>query len=201
MAKKPARPTRKSPAKPKTARTAGKRVARAPAKKKPARPAARKVTARRPAKPKVKRPKAKPAAKKKTAPKSKAKPVSKPKPRVAKPVAKPAPALKQGAKQAPVVAKPLAKQPAGTKGTIAQAGAPVGKHPAVPAVKPTTSEIAAKIAGKRAEDAAQKKKGRNGRHAEPPRELTAADVEARKRRLKTLIVLGKERGFLKIGRA
>jgi hypothetical protein len=42
--------------------------------------------------------------------------------------------------------------------------------------------IAAKIAGKRAEDAASKK-GRNGRHAEmAPRVLTPADVEARKRR-------------------
>ena len=43
----------------------------------------------------------------------------------------------------------------------------------------------------------RRKKGKNGRHAEiAPRELTPADVEARKRRLKTLIVLGKERGFL-----
>src|SRR4029078_13141191 len=32
-----------------------------------------------------------------------------------------------------------------------------------------------------------------------PRVLTPADVEARKRRLKTLIVLGKERGFLTFG--
>ncbi len=40
-------------------------------------------------------------------------------------------------------------------------------------------------------------KGKNGKHADlAPRELTPADVEARKRRLKTLIVLGKERGFL-----
>ncbi len=62
--------------------------------------------------------------------------------------------------------------------------------------KPSVGEIAARIAGKRAEDAA-KGKGRNGKHAEAaPRELTPADVEARKRRLKTLIVLGKERGFL-----
>ncbi len=74
------------------------------------------------------------------------------------------------------------------------AGKPVAA--AAPAHKPTAGEIAAKIAGKRAEDAASKK-GRNGRHAEmAPRVLTPADVEARKRRLKTLIVLGKERGFL-----
>jgi len=53
---------------------------------------------------------------------------------------------------------------------------------------------AAKLAGKRAEEAATKK-GR--KHADlAPRELTPADVEARKRRLKTLIVLGKERGYL-----
>ena len=67
--------------------------------------------------------------------------------------------------------------------------------PAVVGKKPTPSEIAARIAGKRAEDAT--KKGRNGKSAEiAPRVLTPADVEARKRRLKTLIVLGKERGFL-----
>jgi RNA polymerase primary sigma factor len=81
----------------------------------------------------------------------------------------------------------------------AVAAAPKGGAPkaVVPAHKPTTAgEIAAKIAGKRAADAASKK-GRNGRHAEiAPRVLTPADVEARKRRLKTLIVLGKERGFL-----
>ena len=73
----------------------------------------------------------------------------------------------------------------------AKPGAPV----AAVAHKPTASEIAAKLAGKRAEDAT--KKGKNGKHADlAPRELTPADVEARKRRLKTLIVLGKERGFL-----
>src|SRR5947207_1147248 len=52
------------------------------------------------------------------------------------------------------------------------------------------------LAGKRAEDAAHKK-GKNGKHNDiAPRELTPADVEARKRRLKNLIVLGKERGYL-----
>src|SRR5262249_6254701 len=62
--------------------------------------------------------------------------------------------------------------------------------------KPAASQTAAKLAGKRAEEAAVKK-GKNGKHADlAPRELTPADVEARKRRLKTLIVLGKERGYL-----
>ena len=70
------------------------------------------------------------------------------------------------------------------------------KAPSRRFTKPTPGEIAAKLAGKRAEDAASRK-GKNGRHAEiAPRILTPADVEARKRRLKTLIVLGKERGFL-----
>ncbi len=86
------------------------------------------------------------------------------------------------------------------KGTPVAAGkgTPVaaGKAPVPRRTSPPPGEIAAKLAGKRAEDAATKK-GRNGKHAElAPRVLTAADVEARKRRLKTLIVLGKERGYL-----
>jgi RNA polymerase primary sigma factor len=77
--------------------------------------------------------------------------------------------------------------------------APLAGKPGVPPHKPSAGEIAAKIAGKRAEDAAHKK-GKNGRHSDvAPRELTPADVEARKRRLKNLIVLGKERGYLTYG--
>jgi len=110
--------------------------------------------------------------------------------------------------KAAAVAKPDVKvgKSAGknAKPVIGKPSAPIVAPPAkggkpgagVPAHKPTAGEIAAKIAGKRAEDAASKK-GKNGRHAEmAPRVLTPADVEARKRRLKTLIVLGKERGFL-----
>ena len=90
-----------------------------------------------------------------------------------------------------------AKPDKATGKLAAPAAAPVGaKGAATPPRKPSAGEIAARIAGKRAEDAAHKK-GRNGKHAEvAPRELTPADVEARKRRLKTLIVLGKERGYL-----
>jgi RNA polymerase primary sigma factor len=84
--------------------------------------------------------------------------------------------------------------PAGKSGA-APAGKSGAAAKATPGRKPSVGEIAAKIAGKRAEDAAHKK-GRNGKHIEAPRELTPADVEARKRRLKTLIVLGKERGYL-----
>jgi RNA polymerase primary sigma factor len=134
--------------------------------------------------------------------------VAAPKAVVAK-AAKPLPA--QAVK--PVAAKPLKPAPAtAVKPIPAKAGKPTpagvakpGAKPAAaatpagsaaaPGKKPTPGEIAARIAGKRAEDATRK--GRNGRQAEiAPRVLTPADVEARKRRLKTLIVLGKERGFL-----
>ncbi len=189
-----ARPARKKVAKKKLARPAAKSRARKPASK--ARASARpkkKVAAKRPvAKGKAAKPVAKGKAAAKTAPKSTAKSLAKipakllPKAAakgiVAKPIGKGAPAVAplKGAKGAAVVAVKGAK------------GAPA---PA-PGHKPTPSEIAARIAGKRAEEAANKK-GRNGKHAEiAPRVLTAADVEARKRRLKNLIVLGKERGFL-----
>jgi RNA polymerase primary sigma factor len=86
--------------------------------------------------------------------------------------------------------KKAAKLVAAAAAAAAAKAGTSGKH------KPSVGEIAARIAGKRAEDAAHKK-GKNGRQAEAaPRELTPADVEARKRRLKTLIVLGKERGYL-----
>ncbi len=189
MATKPAKPSRKS--KPK-ARPKAKpaSAAKKPAKKKPAHPAAGKAAARKaPPKAVKKVSKAKPAAKKPSSQAKSAKPVP-------KTVAKLAPAKASAAakavngKQAPVAQKPVAVKPAAP---VKAAPAPAA---AAPAHKPTASEIAAKLAGKRAEDAASKK-GKNGKHADvAPRELTPADVEARKRRLKTLIVLGKERGYL-----
>ena len=205
MAKKPAKPARKSKPKPKatsrrapsatrkgTAKSRHKPAARKassrtkPANKKPSRRAVKKTASRKTPPKAVKKTGTKAKAVAKKLPKAKAgtKPVGK----QAKPMAptkvangKQMPPLKAGAKPAPVA-----------KGTpVAKPGAPV----AVAAHKPTAGEIAAKLAGKRAEDAT--KKGKNGKHAElAPRELTPADVEARKRRLKTLIVLGKERGFL-----
>ncbi|HEY3533678.1 MAG TPA: RNA polymerase sigma factor region1.1 domain-containing protein, partial [Casimicrobiaceae bacterium] len=113
-------------------------------------------------------------------------------------------ATKQKPVPAKVVAKPDKVAPLAKpeKVTVAKTAAPARPAAPVPAAaaktvrKPSVGEIAAKIAGKRAEDAAPKK-GTNGKAAEvAPRELTPADVEARKRRLKTLIVLGKERGYL-----
>ena len=138
---------------------------------------------------------------------------TKPLPKIAKPPVKGATPLPKAKDAGKPAAKPAQTGTAAPpKTAVLRAGKPVPAKPAkpdakpVPAVaaagngaaarkKPTPGEIAARIAGKRAEDATRK--GKNGKHAEiAPRVLTPADVEARKRRLKTLIVLGKERGFL-----
>ncbi|MDQ2916361.1 MAG: RNA polymerase sigma factor RpoD, partial [Pseudomonadota bacterium] len=179
MVKKHVKPARKSPRATKRKSPARKPAAKHAARKKPKTVAAgKRATARkRPAangsKPvrrkTVGNAKAGPSTKRKGAPKSK-------------------PSVKAG--------KP-ASGPKPDKATAkAGAAAPAAVPKGVPARKASAGEIAAKIAGKRAEDAAHKK-GKNGKHAEvAPRVLTPADVEARKRRLKTLIVLGKERGYL-----
>ncbi len=217
MAKHPARPSRKSPAK---AKAAARKSAARPAAKKPSRPAVRKaVTKRTPAAGARSAPKGKAAPKAKPAT-AKARPAAKgkaPAPRTpARPAARPAaakpvpakPAAARPAAKAPVAAKPPVKAaktppaapeklPAAGKTAAREAAATAaGARPAGMPVQASRSEIAAKILGKREEAAAQKR-GRNGKHAETaPRELTPADVEARKRRLKSLIVLGKERGYL-----
>ena len=176
MAKKPAK-TRKTHAKAKPK----PKAARKPAARKPARKAApRKPTSRNAAG--SKRP-ANKGGKTTAKPQTKAAPV---KPATAKPDVK-------------AVAKPVkagaAPQKLGKDGKAGPLPTTGGKQ-AAPGHKPSVGEIAAKIAGKRAEDAAHKK-GKNGKHNDiAPRELTPADVEARKRRLKNLIVLGKERGYL-----
>ena len=207
MAKKPARKSAAKARKPAAKKTAS----RAPHPKGPA----KKKKAARPApKSKAKKPAARPAAKKKVVakrPVTKAramKPAAKAK-RPTKVAARPAVIAKVAPKvigKSVVVAKNVGKAiappvvpPKGAKGVPAVAAAKGAKGAVVALAtgrKPTPSEIAARIAGKRAEEAASKK-GRNGKHAEiAPRVLTPADVEARKRRLKNLIVLGKERGFL-----
>jgi RNA polymerase primary sigma factor len=204
MAKKPAKTARRAAAKSKP-RPAGRAASGGrSARTKPAarKPAAKKLAARRPARPAARKPaRTKGGAKGKPAPKarSKARSVAKPAPAAknAKPAkpAKPLPAPPKVAAVAPKVA-PTPEKPGKVGKPAAVAPAPQPKAGAAPARKPSAGEIAAKIAGRRAEDAAQKK-GRNGRHSDvAPRELTPADVEARKRRLKNLIVLGKERGYL-----
>ncbi len=220
--KKPTRPaarkaaTRKATPKvaKKTAPKARATAKRPAAKKTAAKPAAKgapKSTARSAAKPVARSPSktAKPAAK--SPPKS-AKSVAKSLTKGVKPIAKsplkgakPVVALPKAGKSnavgktanVPVAGKNAAKTPGKSAGAPATgaAGAKAARA-AKKAVMPSAGEIAAKLAGKRAEDAASRR-GRNGKHADTPqRELTPADVEARKWRLKTLIVLGKERGYL-----
>ena len=191
MAKKPAKPARKTSAKAKP-----RKPARKPAgakSRRPAKPVRKKAAPKKLARPKARKPTARPKAKAKPAKRKVAARKPAPKAKVAKPLpkAKARPATKPvagHAKPGPkIVVKPAPVIPAakGAKGVVA---------PLAVGHKPTVGEIAAKIAGKRAEDANRKK---NGRHAEiAPRVLTPADVEARKRRLKSLIVLGKDRGFL-----
>jgi RNA polymerase primary sigma factor len=185
MVKKHVKPARKSPA---AAKGKSSKPARKPAAKRTARKpktAATRTTARN-----AKRPATHAARKPATSVKGHA--------------ADKAHATKQKPVPAKVVAKPDKVAPLAKpeKVTVAKTAAPARPAAPVPAAaaktvrKPSVGEIAAKIAGKRAEDAAHKK-GKNGKAAEvAPRELTPADVEARKRRLKTLIVLGKERGYL-----
>src|SRR5437588_6948446 len=186
MAKKPAKIARKSTAKSKPKSAHRKASTRKPVARKPA----RKAAPRKPSGSRKSSANRRPAPKGKTAvrPQAKAKAV---KPALAKPAL-----VKTDLKgtNKPVKAAPL-PQKAGKNGKAAPVPMPGAKQ-AAPAHKPSAGEIAAKIAGKRAEDAAHKK-GKNGRHSDiAPRELTPADVEARKRRLKNLIVLGKERGYL-----
>src|SRR6476660_6169052 len=201
MVKKHAKPARKTPAAGKGKSAAKKPAARktstkasaaskrhaakrpAPAKK----PAARTHAAGKTSRP---APKPKPSSKSKTAARTPAKALP-----PAKPEKTSSKVDKAAVKHGKLVAASADKTTNGKAGAAAAAAA--AKTPA--GRKPSPGEIAARIAGKRAEDAAHKK-GKNGKHAEvAPRELTPADVEARKRRLKTLIVLGKERGYLTYG--
>ena len=245
MAKKPAKPLRKSPTQakpkpgarkaaatkaPKRPATAKKTVAKTAASAKAQPTAKGKVAPKAKAVPKAKtatvaKTKAKPApAKGKVLPKAKpvAKPTAKP---VAKPTAKPtaktvvtakgkaeatkaaalakakaeaatqAAALAKARQDAAKGAKPAAK-PAKAAEPVAAPKDTAARGTPAPAARPSVGEIAAKIAGKRADDAATKK-GKGGKHAEIAARIpTPAEVAEQKRRLKNLIVLGKERGYL-----
>jgi len=106
----------------------------------------------------------------------------------------------------PVAKKALAKVPAkplpnANVTRAAKPQAPSGKATApVPglAVKPSAGEIAAKLSVKRTEKALADGKAKSGKNGVELRklELTPAEAEARKTRLKNLIVLGKERSYL-----
>jgi RNA polymerase primary sigma factor len=81
--------------------------------------------------------------------------------------------------------KPSAKQPIPSKA------------PGIPG-KPSAGEIAARLSARRTEKALAEGKVRSGKNGVEARkvELTPAEAEARKMRLKNLIVLGKERSYL-----
>ena len=116
-------------------------------------------------------------------------------------------ALAKGKTPEPVAKKSLAKGPARSLPTAnvkraAKLQAPSGKAlTPVPgqAVKSSAGEIAAKLSVKRTEKAlaeGKAKSGKNGGVELRKVELTPTASEARKTRLKNLIVLGKERSYL-----
>ncbi|HKE38879.1 MAG TPA: RNA polymerase sigma factor RpoD [Casimicrobiaceae bacterium] len=172
MAKKQTKPGRKQRAK--AANHARRKVKAKPSRKSaPSKAKVRKLSG--PAR------NAKPS-KRKTAPRGAQKAIATPakKGKVAKPVAK---TLK-------VASKPPVKAPL--------KAAPV-KPAATPAIKPSAGEIAARLSARRTEKAlaeGKAKSGRNGGVELRKVELTPAEAEARKTRLKNLIVLGKERSYL-----
>jgi RNA polymerase primary sigma factor len=207
MAKKPSKPAKKSAARNRgkarpTATRAGRRPARRSAqaartargkratkKRSPAKPASR-GSVRAPKRPSPRaagrtsvkgkvaaqaRDKAKLASRKaapKVPPKAPPKVVAKPAPKSGKPIAKPT------AKLQPVPGK---------AGVAATPG------------KPSPGEIAARLSAKRTEKALAEGKARSGKNGGVELrkvELTPAEAEARKTRLKNLIVLGKERSYL-----
>jgi RNA polymerase primary sigma factor len=191
---KRSKPARKSPAK-------TKRKAR------PVRRATRAKTARRP-KP-ARSPRAKSPAKKrgsKLAPRENLRAKRRPQPKALTRGAAKSPVAGKGRDKAPVLTKnpkALAKVPPPETKPVKTAKAAVAP-PAVPAklapgAKPTAGEIAARLSARRQEKALAEGKARSGKNGGVEMrkvELTPAEAEARKTRLKNLIVLGKERSYL-----
>ncbi|MGH8713759.1 MAG: RNA polymerase sigma factor region1.1 domain-containing protein, partial [Casimicrobiaceae bacterium] len=143
-------------------------------------------------------------------------PASKRAPRAVAKGRSPKPAVKAVIKKAPAklapksLAKPVAKPPKalpkingkapGKQPLIAaRNAAPAGKPGVKPAGKPSAGEIAARLSARRTEKALAEGKvrsGKNGGVETRKLELSPAEAEARKTRLKNLIVLGKERSYL-----
>jgi RNA polymerase primary sigma factor len=203
MAKKPSKPAKKSAARTRgKARPTATRAARRPAR--PARRSSQPARGKRAAT--KKRSTAKPVSrgsvrtKKRPAPKAagrtvKGKITSHPrdKAKIAnrKVTVKASP--KVVAKAAPKPGKPVAKIPAKVQPLPGKAG--VAATPG----KPSAGEIAARLSAKRTEKALAEGKARSGKNGGVELrkvELTPAEAEARKTRLKNLIVLGKERSYL-----
>ena len=219
MAKKPTKPSKKSTDRPR------RKARRAPARagKRPLRRSAKSARATRGKERAKKRSpgklaaRASPRAKKRTPPKAAGRAVAKgkatsqardkaavvsrkqapktPPKALAKPVPKPA---KLPGKSPPkALAKPVPK-PAKLPGkSPPKVQAVPGR--AAPPGKPSAGEIAARLSAKRTERALAEGKVRSGKNGGVELrkvELTPAEAEARQTRLKNLIVLGKERGYL-----
>jgi RNA polymerase primary sigma factor len=98
-----------------------------------------------------------------------------------------------------VVAKAVQAEVKPIKTTGKPAVAPALAKAGAPAGKPTAGEIAARLSARRQEKALAEGKARSGKNGGVELrkvELTPAEAEARKTRLKNLIVLGKERSYL-----
>ncbi|MGH8798892.1 MAG: RNA polymerase sigma factor region1.1 domain-containing protein, partial [Casimicrobiaceae bacterium] len=217
MAKKHSKPVRKSRSKTaakasRGTRSGNKAKSRARTAKKPAavksrrsgKPVARKPGAKKP----VPRSARKPVARSgRTAARGTAKPAGRSAPRTAAKGRSGKPAARPIAKKTPVklAPKPIAKAP---KAPLRINGKAPGRQPLVaarpaapaakPGVKPSAGEIAARLSARRTEKALAEGKVRSGKNGVETRklELSPAEAEARKTRLKNLIVLGKERSYL-----
>ncbi|HEX3632749.1 MAG TPA: RNA polymerase sigma factor RpoD [Casimicrobiaceae bacterium] len=206
MAKKHSKPVRKSRVKPKAkAARAAKSRSKPKARAKPARKPAARQLRRAGASGARKGAAKKPVARGGKKPAGRRSPTPKAKGRSAKP------AVKTGkntpAKLAPKAPAALASKQSKTPAKLN--GKTPGKQPVVaarnggaaakPAVKPSAGEIAARLSARRTEKALAEGKVRSGKNGgvEPRKvELSPAEAEARKTRLKNLIVLGKERSYL-----
>ena len=163
-----------------------KRLAAKPAKR-AVRPAAKPRPARKPAKPTAAKRTPKPAAR--PAAKPKAKPVAKAKLLARKPVAKAQPPRKPAAAGKPA--------PAAVKSKKEEAKA---VKPAIKSTKKALEVLEARVneglKASKAKGGRPPRKGRKGEWLLPATELPREDAETRRTRLKNLIKLGKERGFL-----
>jgi RNA polymerase primary sigma factor len=190
MVKRSSKPAKKAARKANTGRKAAlrnaraaKRNARRPAR--PVRPAKRKLATTKKAA--ARKPSSRLLTSKKSAAKTPRRPLSRGK--LGKSAATKLPAkvtAKAAPKLVPAAAKAPAKQPL-----------PV-KAPGIPG-KPSAGEIAARLSARRTEKALAEGKARSGKNGGVEvrkLELTPAEAEARKTRLKNLIVLGKERSYL-----
>ncbi|HEX7271626.1 MAG TPA: RNA polymerase sigma factor RpoD [Casimicrobiaceae bacterium] len=155
-----------------------------------------KLRTKRPAKPKRKAAPRKPAARRLAGKRPHAS-----KKAAAKPAQRPLPKGKPAATGKPATGKLPAKLAAKLAPKAAPGKQPVAARPGAPGIpgKPSAGEIAARLSARRTEKALAEGKARSGKNGGVELrkvELTPAEAEARKTRLKNLIVLGKERGYL-----